>query len=197
MIVLDSLPLGYSCSAKIDLRKDLKFSVTVNAMAILIGLSMFIIMNQFIPAQSYYEPEIGKTGNSIRKLILIAALIIYLILHEITHGLSMKLFGAKKVHYGFTGLYAYASCDDYIIKKAYYVIGLAPLVIWGIAFLVCNIIVNETWLILLFYWLQIVNVAGAAGDIFITLKLTKYPQDTLIRDEGTTMCFYSKQILEG
>ena len=191
-----SLPLGYSCFAKTDLRRNPKFAFVINLAALLIGVGMFIIMNKFVPARTYYDPTIGKIGNNFRKIVLITALVLYIVVHELTHGLAMKYVGAKHVHFGFTGLYAYASCNDFIAKKDYIVIALAPLALWGAVFLLGCLLTNQTWLMLLFYWLQTVNVAGAAGDVFIALKMRNYPQDTLVQDEGTTMCFFSKLNIE-
>ena len=48
-----------------------------------------------------------------------------MILHEIVHGIAMRICGTKKVKYGFTGLYAFAGSKDfYDIKKiSYFEIG--------------------------------------------------------------------------
>jgi hypothetical protein len=43
------------------------------------------------------------------------------------------------------------------------------------------------------YTLQICNIAGAAGDAFITLKLISLPTNILIHDVGTTMAVYAKE----
>lgn len=190
--VFTQLPLGYICVNAIDFRKNLKITFSVNFFSVIAGLIMFITMNYFIPYGNYFDSAIGKQWLILRKVILILSLLFYIVLHEYTHGWVMKCFGAKTVHYGFTGLYAYTSCQDYMFKKAYYVVSLAPLFLWGVAFLIGCFLAKQMWLILIFYWLQIVNVAGSVGDMYIVLLLRKYPEDTLINDEGTNMCFYTK-----
>lgn len=57
--------------------------------------------------------------------------VVYMVLHELVHGACMKVFGAKKVRFGFTGLYAFAGSIEYFKKAAYIVVALAPLVVWG------------------------------------------------------------------
>ena len=42
------------------------------------------------------------------------------------------------------------------------------------------------------YLLQIGNVAGSAGDVYVTLRVLKMPGDTLIMDTGTRMTFLSQ-----
>lgn len=191
-MVFTQLPQGYFCIREIDFRKNLKITFLVNLFSIIVGLVLFLLMNYFISYEKYYSFITDKKWIIIRKVILILSLLSYLVLHEYIHGLAMKFFGAKTIHYGFTGLYAYTSCKDYILKKAYYVVSLAPLFLWGVVFLIGCLMSKQLWLFLLFYWLQLANVAGSIGDVYIALLLRKYPKDILINDEGTKMCFYTK-----
>ena len=41
--------------------------------------------------------------------------------------------------------------------------------------------------------LQIANVSGAAGDVFVTLRLLRLPRDLLVRDTGVAMTVYSAE----
>lgn len=186
------LPNGYTCFKKIDFRHNVKLSIFINLISIIIGVLLFFLMNHYILYRSFFDPSLGSQSILFRKVILIFSLLLYLILHEFTHGLVMKCIGAKKIHFGFTGLYAYTSCQNYIFKQYYYIVCLAPIVLWGIVFLIGCLVAKSIWLFLLFYWLQIINITGSIGDLYISLLLKRYPHDTLINDEGTIMCFYTK-----
>jgi hypothetical protein len=107
------------------------------------------------------------------------------------HGITMKLFGTKKVKYGFTGLYAFAGSDDYYDKMSYITIALAPIVFWGIVLLILNLTLGSEWFWVV-YIIQIINVSGAAGDMYVTYRMTKLPQDVLVRDTGVAMTVYGK-----
>ena len=136
------------------------------------------------------ENEIGM--YALRFVSLMAFTFIYLVLHELVHGITMKLCGTKKVKYGFTGLYAFAGSDDYYDKKSYIIIALAPVVFWGIVLAVINAFVPESWFWVV-YFIQISNISGAAGDMYVTLKFSKMPKDILITDNGVGMKVYSKE----
>ena len=106
----------------------------------------------------------------------------------------MKICGTKKVKYGFTGMYAFAGSEDYYDKKSYIFIALAPVVLWGIVLAIVNCFVPVEWFWVV-YMIQIMNISGAAGDLFVTVKFSRFPQDILIRDHGVGMKVYSQKSL--
>ena len=110
-----------------------------------------------------------------------------------SHAAVMRAFGAKKLRFGFTGLYAYAgSEEDYFAKRPYRQIALAPLVVWTLVFAVLAFLVPRVWFWVVWFW-QIMNVSGAAGDVYVTLKLLRRPRDILVKDSGVAMTVYSAE----
>ncbi len=191
MKAVNKLPDGYNEIYSIDLQKDKKMSLLVNGLAIVIGLIMAVPMHFVVPVSTIFDIEEGMTGYIIRLISLAVLLILYMILHELIHGVSMKLCGTKRVKYGFTGLYAFAGSEDYYGKKSYIFIALAPVVLWGIVLAVVNFIVPTSWFWVV-YILQISNVSGAAGDFFVTAKFSRFSDDILVKDHGVGMSVYSK-----
>jgi len=88
-------------------------------------------------------------------------------------------------------LYAFAGSDDYYDKKSYAFIALAPVVFWGLIIAVVNCFVPVEWFWVV-YILQISNLAGAAGDLFVTFKFSGFPKDILVTDCGVSMKVFSK-----
>ena len=43
------------------------------------------------------------------------------------------------------------------------------------------------------YIIQIVNVSGAAGDLYVGWLIARSQSDVMVRDAGTDMSFYSAQ----
>ena len=41
-------------------------------------------------------------------------------------------------------------------------------------------------------FLQIGNLSGAAGDLFVTVKFAGMPKDILVQDSGVSMAVYSR-----
>jgi uncharacterized protein with PQ loop repeat len=186
--VYETLPTGYREIDSIDLQTDKKTALKVNIAAAVIMVLMFIpaVIHMARGSSSLFE---GLT--IMRVAVLLVGVIAYFILHELVHGITMKLFGTKKVKYGFTGLYAFAGSDDYYDKMSYITIALAPIVFWGIVLLILNLTLGSEWFWVV-YIIQIINVSGAAGDMYVTYRMTKLPQDVLVRDTGVAMTVYGK-----
>ena len=63
---------------------------------------------------------------------------------------------------------------------------------WGVVLTVLLIIVPRNWFWTV-YFIQMMNISGAAGDLFVTFKFMKMPKDILVMDTGVGMTVYSKQ----
>ena len=153
---------------------------------------MAVPMHFLVPITSLFDVSKGLKAYTIRFVVLFVAMIAYIVLHELVHGITMKILGTKKIKYGFTGLLAYAGSDDYYDKKSYITIALAPIVIWGVVLAIINIFVSSEWFWVV-YFIQLLNVSGAAGDMYVTVKFAKLPKDILVRDYGVSMTVYSAE----
>ena len=189
----NSLPQGYREIYSIDLQKNKKTSLLVNSVAITIAAIFTIPMIFVVPISTLFSMDKGLGAYCLRFGSLLILCILYMILHEVVHGIAMKICGTKKVKYGFTGLYAFAGSDDYYDKKSYIFIALAPIVVWGIVLLIINFFVTTEWFWVI-YLIQITNISGAAGDLFVTIKFSRLPKDILVKDYGVGMHVFSKTI---
>lgn len=192
MKAIKELPVGYKKIFSVNLQKDKKIATIINVGAILIAVLMAVPMNFYIPISTLFDFTQGVKNYFTRFIVLMVSMIAYLILHEAVHGVAMKICGTKKVKYGFTGLYAYAGSDDFYDKKSYIFIALAPVVLWGIVLAVVNCFVSQNWFWVV-YLIQISNISGAAGDIYVTAKFSKMPSDILVTDCGVGMTVYSAE----
>ncbi len=191
MKALNTLPEGFNQICEIDLQKDKKKSLLVNGLALIISALMIVPMCFYIPITELFSFEKGFAQYFIRFGVLFGLTVVYMVLHELVHGITMKLCGTKKVKYGFTGLYAFAGSDDYYDKKSYITIALAPVVVWGVVIAVINCFMPREWFWVV-YFIQIMNISGAAGDMYVTLRFSKMPKDILVHDHGVGMKVYSK-----
>ncbi len=191
MKAISNLPKGYENIYTVNLQKDKKTSLFVNLFSILIGILMVVLMHFIIPVFLLFDMSEGLKNYLIRFAVLFVLAILYLILHELVHGIAMKICGTEKVKYGFVGLYAFAGSDDYYDKRSYIFIALAPVVFLGIVLAVINPFVPTEWFWVV-YFIQVFNISGAAGDFFVTFKFLHFPKDILIKDSGLEMTVYSK-----
>lgn len=192
MKALHQLPEGYKEILSINLQKDKKLALIINLIGFAVMLVMAVPMHFHIPITKMYDFSDGALVYWLRIVALIVGLVIYMVLHEAVHGIAMKMCGTKKVKYGFTGMYAYAGSDDYYDKKSYIIIALAPIIVWGVVLTIINCLVPVSWFWVI-YIIQIGNISGAAGDIFVSAKFRKLPDDILVRDCGVGMTVYSAE----
>lgn len=186
------LPEGYREIFTVDLQKNKKIALLINILAIVIGVLMIVPMDFYIPIFSFFDMSQGVVPYVIRLAVFALSMLGYLFLHELVHGITMKIFGTKKVKYGFTGLYAFAGSEDYYDKKSYITIALAPVVVWGIVLAILNAVLPYEWFWSV-YFIQVINISGAAGDLYVTAKFSRMPNDIWVRDSGVGMTVYSAQ----
>lgn len=191
MKAFENLPDGYNEIYAVDLQKNKKTALFVNILAIVIAALLVVPMCFVVPISSLFSMESGMLNYTVRFIVLLLAMILYMVLHELVHGIAMKICGTKKVKYGFTGMYAFAGSTDYYDKTAYIFIALAPVVLWGVVLLAVNLIVPAEWFWVV-YFIQITNLSGAAGDLFVTAKFSLLPKDILVQDYGVGMKVFSE-----
>ncbi|MDO5144447.1 MAG: DUF3267 domain-containing protein [bacterium] len=189
------LPENYRELFAIDLKKDKKLFMKVNGLALAISAVLVVIGLFLSPTGVFvdwlFDMEQGFLPYMLRFVGLIAAIALYMVLHEVVHGVCMKHFSGVKPHYGFNLAYAYAGSSAYFNKKHYLIIALAPVVVWGVVLSVISCMVPEEmfWFV---YLIQIINLSGAAGDIYVTQRFSSLPDDILVNDTGFTMTVYGK-----
>lgn len=184
------LPAQYRPMRRIDLQQDKKAFWIVNGLALAIAALLAGVGLLLVPLETVYEASMG--AFMAKGAVMILGSIAYVFAHEWVHGIFMKRFGGGKVHYGFTGLYAYAGSEDYFCKRHYIVIALAPIAVWGTVLAALNLLLPQAWFWPV-YFIQITNLSGAAGDLYVSLLLKKLPQDSLIQDSGVAMVVYGRE----
>ncbi|MBR4461345.1 MAG: DUF3267 domain-containing protein [Erysipelotrichaceae bacterium] len=188
MSCITELPDGFKEIRQLNLQSDKKTLLVVNVLAVVLYIVLFAIAFIIKP----FDLDLIIIDLTV-SILTFVALIVYMILHELTHGIVMKHLGGQEVKYGFTGLYAYAgSKKDYFSAKAYIAIALAPLVLWTLFFTVLLILFHET-----LYWplilLQVTNIGGCAGDIYVSYLVSKYKEEIYIRDTGLDVTIYGEK----
>ena len=183
------LPDSYKRIMRINLLGDEKAFKEIRDLSVILHIVMLI-------PGFFITPLKMPTWQTFFKIIItLAGIFIYTCLHEAVHGIFMKIFGGKKVVYGFKMGCAYAGSDDFFKKRPYMVIALAPVVIWGIVLLFLTVKLGEDWFWVV-YFIQVVNVAGAAGDFYVFYKLIPIPSDALVTDSGTDIKVYSAKLFQ-
>lgn len=190
MNIKDLEGLGYKECTKIDLVKNKKEALLVN----IYGIIIMVVMAVFIPLLimgGIIEFNL-ETTFPIFFIVLLISLILYIPLHEIVHGIVLKKYTDEKLSFGWKLVYAYCGSKEAVVdRKEYYAVALAPLLVFSVVFI--SLMVLNPSLSLVWYVMEIMNVSGSVGDIYVSIKLKKEKsRDILITDSGTDMSFWSR-----
>jgi len=121
-------------------------------------------------------------------LILLAALVIMLVTHEMVHGLAMAAFGARP-RFGvlWQALMAYTTAPGYAFRRnEYVVVIISPLVALSLLALMGVLLVDPPAAVLL-ATVATLNAAGAVGDLWILSVVLRYPSPAYVVDEKDGM----------
>ena len=186
---MKALPTDYRLVFRLDLIHNKK------QLRLITALSLGLLALLILPAA--LTRSLGDTFAQlwpVKVMGLAAGIILYIPLHELVHALFMKLFGCEKVRFGFKLMYAYAGCDEFFYKWPYLIIALAPVVLWGgVLWALACLLPGWFWVV---YGVQLLNLSGAAGDIYVTCRLIRRSPSCLVRDSGTAMLVFEKSSRE-
>lgn len=184
------VPEGYQKIGVIDLdSKKSPEKRKVNLLAMILAVALAMLGYQLRGFDAAASALLGKAWVL---MALMGVLFAYMLLHEVAHGIFIRKFTGEKPVYGMKSIYLYAGSVEYIERKSYVIIALAPAVIFGVIFAVLACVLPKEW-----FWLahiaQIANIAGSAGDFYCAYRVLRMKKNVLIQDLGTGMKLYGPE----
>ncbi|MGC9393465.1 MAG: DUF3267 domain-containing protein [Anaerolineae bacterium] len=113
------------------------------------------------------------------------AVVLTIILHELTHGLALRTYGAHP-KYGvmWKEMMFYATAAGYAFRRnAYIVIALAPLVGLSLVGMALLMLPLTGWLVWAIVICAALNVGSAIGDLWLVRVALGYPPSAYVVDE--------------
>ena len=194
------LPRNYKQKLYIN-AKNVKLGLILNLIAILVFLGVAAISISLVNwdegADAFSSGELLEVLLKISLFFVAFALLItvYMILHELVHGLVYKIMTREKLAFGISWSCAFCGVPKvYVYRKTALISSAAPLVIFTVILMPLTAIlyfVNAT-AYLLSAFLFGMHLGGCAGDIYVILLLLfryKNPK-TLVRDSGPEQFFF-------
>ena len=188
----EELPEAYSEKFVID-ANDKKQGMRFQVAAIIIAA---VLINVFY--FMYARPRLGEiaAGFTLTKCIcFVAVRYLYVVLHELTHGLVYMLRTKKKLTFGFRPPSAYCGVPDVYTYRSTSMLSLfAPLTVYSILFILLFFIINEPFSKAMILLLLALHLSGCVGDLYsIGLFLFRFTDpSTLRRDFGPKQVYYTK-----
>ena len=132
------------------------------------------------------------TGKTSMLIIAFVVMFLWLVLHEIIHGVFYILGGAKRnnITYGAAlekGVF-YCRCGEYVNKKTIMSSLMAPFTIIGVITLIIGFITKQWWLVLL----SGMNIGGAGADLCMFFFFLKRKDDVMFMEYGDSLFFSLK-----
>jgi hypothetical protein len=184
-----TLPASYKPHATLDLSHDIRALIALNILGVLIFLGFGWMLLWLIPLLRP-EPSLAFNVTWVDMVIMLVALFLIVVLHELVHGLFFWLFTRERPLFGFKGAYAYAAAPDwYIPRNHYLVVGLAPLVLLSLLGIALIPLVPAAALLPMLVVLS-AHAGGASGDLFVVGWCLLQPASLLVRDVGDAMTLY-------
>ena len=178
------LPTNYELSKKIDLKKDNKLNSIIQIIFILIAIV-------FVGFAIIFKLPIKNEFNAFKNIVITVGLVfLYMIVHELTHGIFIQVLSKEKPNYNFRFPFLTTGSNVYYNKKSFIIIALAPVIVWGIILLLALFVVPQ-YLFMSVYIVLGLNFAGSAGDYVQVVSFSKLSNTTLLYDDGNETSVYS------
>jgi len=184
------LPGGYREALVIDASTK-KFTILANVVALM------IMTAGIVPAMIVFKPLLGgEDYTTWRYLVFMVSMLVYIVLHELVHGVAYWLTTRQKLSFGLTASVAYCGVPNiYVYRKAALISLLAPFTVFDIVFLLGAFLLPTQADRFYSLVLLSVHIGGCVGDLYDTLLYLFRFRDnsTLMRDTGPKQTFYIKE----
>ena len=192
----EKLPENYRLVKTVDATKA-PFAVVFNLLSLVMMVGAFAVLYfafgtdvSLIKEQFLTLPDFTKI---LALRLLVVGCLVYIVVHELVHGVVYKAFTKRKLTFGVTMTCAYCGVPDvFVYRTASLCALLAPFVIFSIAFIVPMFFLQNTVWFLLLAALFAMHFGGCVGDLYITVLYAFKFRDgkTLMRDTGPVQTFY-------
>lgn len=167
--------------------KKLRLYLSLGAVglaAVLVGIGCI-----FVPITKLYD--VGGVGRFILRAVLIIVMAaVYYCVHELVHSYVLKRLTGITAKIVFEKFHARCVNDAVFTLKGYLIYCFAPVVILGVVLLILNIVLPDK-----FFWqvyiIQIINIAGAAGELYAAYRLIKEKKELAVLDDGEKLTYWT------
>ncbi len=190
------LPAGYREALSIN-AKNAKFGIVMNLLSVVImacvmGLAFLIL---YLTDGLDLRAAAADAAMLPTMIIFFVSMLVYIVLHEIAHGIAYKALTKQKLTFGITLSCAFCGVPHiYTYRRTALIALVAPLLTFTV--LLVPVCVGLLFLNSIYYLyaslLFGIHLGGCVGDIYGTCLLLfrfKSPM-TLVRDTGPMQIFY-------
>ena len=184
------LPAGYDLYETLDMASDRAVFKRISWCSLIIAVVMIVCGRFAVSPSALFA--MGWLRVLLAAGLTIVGMVVYVFAHEWVHGVFIRIFTGEAAQFGFkagSGM-AYAKSSWFFSRPAYIAVALAPVHVWGVVLgvLMGDVPAEYFWCL---YAIQIFNISGAVGDLYVTWLVLRMPRGVLIYDEGVSMKFFA------
>ncbi|MDL5350146.1 DUF3267 domain-containing protein [Microbacterium sp. zg-YB36] len=170
------LPAGFQADHTVSLRqKRYAFAVqTIFILASLLSVGAALLFR--LPLETAWPPAITI-------LVTLLALLVYMALHELSHGVALQLMTGVRPTYALRFPFLTTGTDAYLNRRTAVIAALTPVIVWGLVLFAALTTVPQDCRLTV-YILLTLNFAGSAGDFVEVYVASRQPAGALIQDDG-------------
>ncbi|MBQ8431358.1 MAG: DUF3267 domain-containing protein [Clostridia bacterium] len=191
------LPASYAPVFSIN-AKDKKVGIIFNLIALVImvltvGVGLIPLLKD-----GFTYTATQDLATLLFPLLLMVSMLIYIVLHELVHGIAYKALTGEKLTFGISWSCAFCGVPGiYTYRKTALVALLAPFLVFDVVFVLGAILLYFANPLYYFGALLLLglHIGGCSGDLYVTLLFLFRYRDpkTLMRDTGPEQTFYIPQ----
>lgn len=184
------LPAGYDLYETLDMASDRVVFKRIAWCSLIITAAMIVCGLFAVSPSAIFA--MGWLRVLLAVGLTVVGMVVYVFAHEWVHGVFIRIFTGEPAQFGFkagSGM-AYAKSSWFFSRPAYIAVALAPVLVWGVVLgvLLGDVPAEYFWCL---YAIQIFNISGAVGDLYVTWLVLRMPRGVLIYDEGVSMKFFA------
>ncbi len=183
------LPAGYAPVKTVD-AKSKKFTVLMNLAALGTTAAVIAAAALLLRPGNFFE-----NYDPVKYFLVLGAMLVYVVLHELAHGAAYKLLTHQKLTFGFSATVAFCGVPHvYVYRRAALISLLTPFVVFGVVFGAAVALLRDPWDKMYAAVLLAAHLGGCAGDLYDSLLYAFRFRDpaVLMNDTGPKQTFYVK-----
>ena len=189
------LPDGYNQVFHLS-ASDVKVGVIFNLVAMIIMVAICLIAA--IPVFCAEDMSIDLSVMGVYVCGGAMLLFVYMVLHELVHGIAYKITTGEKLRFGISWSCAFCGVPDiYTYRRTALIALVSPFILFTLILLPLAVL---SYFVSVYLYAPVIlilatHIGGCAGDLYLTiLLLFKYKdRDMLMRDTGPEQFIYLKE----
>ena len=183
-------PEGFKNKKTIDLKADKKLWLSINGAALAAAAALVLLGCLYEPVTRFFDAA-GAWRLLLRFALLLVGMGVYFYLNEYIRRFMIEKVTGKAALVVREKPCVFTAPARCLTVKEYLKISFAPVLALG-ALLLLLMLILPAKLFWQVYIIQIINLAGAAGDVYTAYMLLKMKKDVQIEDDVTSITIWSK-----